>query len=160
MEGLTVFYQRRDPKYGAEDLLSWGYQMEDSGGVFACIIGGLFVQYWVPKYSFLIYGFVTLLGGVFAMMMSSEAEVPKAKSRVQSKGQISLGDDKSSQSHVNISGMGFIERCKHDFIIIKECLKHKTVWRYYLFWLLAGICPTFTGYQYYYLKDVYQISQV
>lgn len=47
---------------------------------------------------------------------------------------------------------------KADFKIIKDNFKMKVVWRYYLYWILAGLEPSFGGLSYYQLKDVYKID--
>jgi hypothetical protein len=39
-------------------------------------------------------------------------------------------------------------------------MKVNVVWRFYLFWLLLGLAPTFSGIQYTVIKDVYKISDV
>lgn len=54
----------------------------------------------------------------------------------------------------------FVTRIKADYKIIKENLKTKVVWHYYLYWLLAGLEPTFGTIGYFWLKEVYQITQV
>ena len=50
-------------------------------------------------------------------------------------------------------------RLVSDFRIIKDSFKLTVVWRIYLFWLLSGLKPTFSGLQYYQIKDVYNISE-
>ena len=52
----------------------------------------------------------------------------------------------------------FCERVKRDFKIVKENFKTTVVWRFYLYWLLVGLEPSFSGVSYYWMKDVYKIT--
>jgi len=51
-------------------------------------------------------------------------------------------------------------RLKSDYKIIKENLKTRCVYRYYLYWILAGFIPQFGTFNYYLVKDVYKITQI
>lgn len=53
----------------------------------------------------------------------------------------------------------FWGRIKSDFSIVRENMKTKVVWRYYLFWVLYGLKPTFNAYEYFQKKDVYHLDQ-
>ena len=45
--------------------------------------------------------------------------------------------------------MGFFQRVKHDYLVIKETLKTKVVRHYIIFWLSVGIAPGFPGIDYF-----------
>lgn len=54
----------------------------------------------------------------------------------------------------------FFQRLKKDWIIIKNNIKHRPVYRYYLFFIFSGMKPKFEGMNYIMMKEVYKISQV
>jgi len=56
--------------------------------------------------------------------------------------------------------MTFIGRVKRDYRIIKENLKTRVVWRFYLYWLLAGLEPKFPGPDYIWIKTSLAITKV
>lgn len=51
-------------------------------------------------------------------------------------------------------------RLKTDYRIIRDNLRTPCVYRYYLYWILAGLIPQFGTFNYYLVKDVYKISQI
>ena len=64
------------------------------------------------------------------------------------------------ESNENTQKITWWARVKSDYKIIKENLKIKVVYRYYIYWLLASICPSFVQINYYLLKDVYAITSI
>ena len=47
-----------------------------------------------------------------------------------------------------------------DLTIIKNNLKSRVVWRFYLYWFLHGLEPLFSGFSYYFMMDVYKLDSV
>ena len=56
--------------------------------------------------------------------------------------------------------MTFCERVKKEFKIVKENLKVPIVFYYYLFWLVRGLKPSFSGADYIQWMEVYEISSL
>jgi hypothetical protein len=113
---------------------------QSTSSIISSLIGGIIVQYTQARYGFLVYACVSFGGVLSACKMSPKLE--EANIKAGNVLGLTEGDDNSQQST-------FLSRVKHDYMIIKENLKTKVVFRYYLFWLLYGMVPTFSGMDYY-----------
>ena len=69
-----------------------------------------------------------------------------------------MSQDLEEKEHSNEET--FKERIKKDYEIIRDNMKTRVVWRYYLFWLLKGLEPSFFGLSYYFIKQECEITQV
>jgi len=68
-----------------------------------------------------------------------------------------IPEDENVEKHDTTS---FCGRIKHDWQIIKKNLTSKIVYKYYLFWLISGFMPSFSGMDYYMIMDVYKITPI
>jgi len=68
---------------------------------------------------------------------------------------LSFGDLAPVEQEASSERQTFKQRVISDFYIIKDNLKTEVVWRYYLYYLLAGLEPSFGGISYFWVKEVY-----
>jgi MFS family permease len=146
IDGLTTIQQRRDPISGSEDLQTFQFIGSSIGMMLAATVGSTLTQYSDPKNSFFVWAFVGLLVTYFARKMSTNLE--------------KISDSDSQNQIETNTRETFWQRCKKDFNIVKDNLKEKCVWKYYLFFVINGLKPKFEGMQYILMKEVYQITQV
>jgi hypothetical protein len=64
------------------------------------------------------------------------------------------------EEEMNIDQLSFGQRVKKEYLIFKDAMKLRVRQRYFLFWLLWGLAPTFSGISYTLMKDVYKISDL
>lgn len=74
--GVACIQQRKDLKYGAQDLNTWSWVFQGVGAIVGSAISGPIVQNWVPRYTFFFYALVTLAGSFCAFFLSKKLEEP------------------------------------------------------------------------------------
>lgn len=147
--------------------------------IFGSIVGGFIVEYSEARYTFLIYAVAASVVTYAAHKMNPQLENSEwvhqlIKGKHQDKsGEVDFADDDGytrgveagEQTSIEIAPASaqretFCGRIKADWKVIKENMKSKVVWRYYLFWVLRGLQPSFGSYQYFQFKEVYKLTQV
>ena len=125
------------------------------------MLGGYLCDYSKGRYGFIAYAIIPLFSIVFSWRMSTNLEESGLELVVKKKVQDDDQEEiKENEEVVQFDRNTFSGRCKSDYQIIKENMKTPVVYRFYLFWVLVGLIPSFSGMDYYWMKDVYKITQV
>lgn len=74
IDGITCIQQRKDPEFGSQDLNTWAWVLQGCGAIVGSGIGGLIVQYWVPRYAFFAYAAVSFSGSMCSYYLSPALE--------------------------------------------------------------------------------------
>ena len=143
-------------------MQTWSWYFASLGAIVSSILGGYLCDYSKGRYGFIVYACVPLVSIVLSWRMStnleeSGLELVVMKKKVENEDQ---EEEPVNEEVIQYDRETFTGRCKSDYQIIKENMKTPVVYRFYLFWVLVGLIPMFTGMDYYWMKDVYKITQV
>jgi hypothetical protein len=106
-----------------------------------------------------MYTAVACAGLVASMKMNPSLEQAHSQNAIQIHAESHI-DDEEEKTDAEKEPTGFFGRVKRDYKIIKEVMKIKVVWRFYLYWIVKGFWPSFSGPGYTLVRDVYKISDI
>ena len=74
IDGITCVEQRKDLKYGSQDLNTWAWVFQGLGAIVGAGLGGLIAEYGVPRHAFVPYAIVVLACFICSFMLSPTIE--------------------------------------------------------------------------------------
>ena len=74
VDGVSCIQQRRDLKYGSQDLNTWAWGFQGLGAIFSAGQGGYIAEHSKARYAFIAYAVIALIGLIYSIVLDKEIE--------------------------------------------------------------------------------------